>query len=164
MATWATINETLGYTRISVEQEDLDSAQFMIELFADVTYNQTADASGAALIGAKNFRLLKMATAYQAAWITQHPDLFTHTDINSINQDGIFYVHQHENSYLLAPMARRALKRLSWNRTKNIRVRPSRNRIVRKQYIQEATSGVTYIEAGFNNTPEQDDALEWEGL
>lgn len=156
MTAWATIPETLAYTRINVEQEDLDSAQMMIELFADVVYGQTAN------INTKNMRLLKMAVAYQAAWMTQHPDLFTHTDIQSINQDGIFYVHQHENSYLLAPMARRAIKRLSWNRTKNIRVRPSTARLVSKKYID--TSEHELIDSYPANTPQQDDALEWEEM
>lgn len=165
MATWASPSETLAYTRISVSQDNLDAAQAMIELFADVIYNQTVDASGGALISAKNLRLLKMATAYQAAWMTEHPDLFTHTDIQSINQDGIFYVHQHENSYLLAPMARRALKRLSWMRNKNIRVRPSARRVIGKSYVDGSERGEFQVmDRYFANTPEQDDALEWEDL
>lgn len=157
MASWATPSETLAYTRISVSQDNLDAAQFMIELFADVVYEQTANLS------TKNLRLLKMAVAYQAAWMTEHPDLFTHTDIQSINQDGIFYVHQHENSYLLAPMARRAIKRLSWMRNKNIRIRPSNRRLITKRYVQD-NSEFDLIDSYPANTPEQDDALEWDEL
>lgn len=157
MASWATPSETLAYTRISVSQDNLDAAQFMIELFADVTYGQTAN------ISTKNLRLLKMAVAYQAAWMTEHPDLFTHTDIQSINQDGIFYVHQHENSYLLAPMARRAIKRLSWMRNKNIRIRPSTRRLIRKSFVQE-NGEFDLIDSYPANTPEQDDALDWDEL
>lgn len=157
MTAWATISEVLSYTRISVEQEDLDSAQVMIEIFADVVYGQTAQ------ISTKNLRLLKMAVAYQAAWMTEHPDLFTHTDIQSINQDGIFYVHQHENSYLLAPMARRCIKRLSWNRNKNIKIRPSTRRLVGRKFIQD-NSEYEFIDSYPANTPEQDDALNWEEM
>jgi len=166
MAAWASISETLAYTRITVDLEDIDAAQAMIELFADVVYDQTVDGSGNTTIGAKNFRLLKMAVAYQAAWMTQHPDLFTHTDIQSINQDGIFYVHQHENSYLLAPMARRALKRLSWMRNRNIRIRPSLRRTVSKQYVDDSARGEFQIMnyGYFAHTPEQDETLDWEEL
>jgi hypothetical protein len=164
MAAWATIGETLTYTGISVSQDNLDAAQAMIELFADVIYNQTVDASGGALIGAKNLRLLKMATAYQAAWITDHPDLFTHTDIQSINQDGIFYVHQHENSYVLAPMARRAMKRLSWMRNKNIRIRPSSRRLTVRRFVQGNSGDFDLVESYNDHTPEQDDALDWDEL
>ena len=139
-------------------------AQGMIELFADVIYNQTIDVSGAPLIGAKNLRLLKMATAYQAAWITDHPDLFTHVDITSINQDGIFFVNSNENSSLLAPMARRALKRLSWMRNKNIRVRPGLNRLIDKKYVYEGRTGTEYINPGFNNSADKDEYPSWGAL
>ncbi len=165
MATWASISETLAYTRISVSQDNLDASQAMIELFADVVYNQTIDASGNPLIGAKNLRLLKMATAYQAAWMTEHPDLFTHTDIQSINQDGIFYVHQHENSYLLAPMARRALARLSWSRNRNIRIRPSTRRVIGKKYVDDSDrSEFQVMDRYFANTPAQDENLDWDEM
>lgn len=129
MASWASISETQSYTGIAVSQDHIDMAQAMIELFADVIYDQSDK------ISTKNLRLLKMAVAYQAAWIVDHPDLFTHTDVTSINQDGIFYVHAHENAYLIAPMARRALKRLSWMRNKSIRVRPSTNRLISKKFV-----------------------------
>lgn len=160
MATWASISETLAYTRINVEQEDLDSAQAMIELFADVIYEQSDK------ISTKNARLLKMAVAYQAAWITEHPDLFTHTDIQSINQDGIFYVHTHENSYLIAPMARRALKRLSWMRNKSIRVRPSRNKLLNRRVIDGNNPDIDWIgpENGISDTPDDDNNKTWSQL
>lgn len=158
MASWASISETLAYTRLNVEQEDLDSAQAMIELFADVIYEQSDK------ISTKNLRLLKMAVAYQAAWMTEHPDLFTHTDIQSINQDGIFYVHQHENSYLIAPMARRALKRLSWMRNKSIRVRPSTRRLVSKRFVDGSHADVEWVDSYPDSTAEFDDRLDWESL
>lgn len=146
---WATIADTVLYTRISVSQEDLDSAQAMIEMFADVTYNQTVDVSGAPLISAKNLRLLKMATAYQAAWMTDHPDLFTHVDIGSMNQDGIFFVYKHENAGLLAPMARRALSRLSWRRNKNIKIKPANYRNINRRIVQDSISDVTITSDSF---------------
>ncbi len=158
MATWASISETLAYTRISVSQEGLDAAQFMVELFADVVYDQSAN------ISTKNLRLLKMAVAYQAAWMVDHPDLFTHTDIQSINQDGIFYVQQHQNAYLLAPMARRAINRLSWHRNKNIRIRPSTNRLIRKKFVDGGSSDVEWVDSYPDSTPEFDDGLDWEAL
>lgn len=155
MTAWATPTEVLTYTGISVSQENVDASQLMIELFADVVYGQTAQLS------TKNTRLLKMAVAYQAAWMTDHPDLFTHTDISSINQDGIFYVHKHENSYLLAPMARRALARLSWKRNRNIKIRPSTRRLIGKSFIG-SNSDMEMIDSYNANTPAQDDNLPWD--
>ncbi|MCA1840198.1 MAG: hypothetical protein ABR585_12495 [Gemmatimonadaceae bacterium] len=143
MSAWASIADVQLYTGISVSQENIDASQAMVELFADCIYNQTVDTSGAPLIRAKNLRLLKMAVAYQAAWMSDHPDLFTHVDIGSMNQDGVFFVYKHENASLLAPMARRAIARLSWRRNKNIKVRPFAGRsILNKRYVQESMDGI----------------------
>lgn len=141
--TWASIADVELYTRISVSQEDLNAAQAMVEMFSDAVYNQTVDASGNALIGSKNLRLLKMAVAYQAAWMIDRPDLFTHVDIGSMNQDGIFFVYKHENAGLLAPMARRAISRLSWRRNKNIQIRPYDYRKFNRRIIQDSLGDVT---------------------
>lgn len=117
---WATTAETLSYTNIAVSQDTLDSAQAMIELFADVT----EASSTAGKISAKNLRLLKLAVAYQAAWMTSQPDLFTRSDVGLMTQDGISFTSPHANSNVLAPMAKRALDRLSWRRNRNQRIRP----------------------------------------
>lgn len=117
---WATVAETLAYTRITVSQDTLDSAQAMIEVFADVT----EDSSDAGLISPKNLRLLKLAVAYQAAWMTNQPDLFTRSDVGLMTQDGISFTSPHANSGIIAPMAKRALDRLSWRRNRNQKIRP----------------------------------------
>lgn len=155
VAAWASITETQAYTGISVGQDNLDAAQFMVELFADVVYGQTAS------ISTKNLRLLKMAVAYQAAWMTDHPDLFTHVDVSSINQDGIFYVQKHDNAYLLAPMARRALARLSWKRNRNIKIRPNTRRVIGKTF-QGLDGDFEQIESYNYHTPVEDDHVGWD--
>lgn len=116
---WATIGETLTYTKIAVDQGDIESAQFMVEIFADVTEDAT--------IGTKNLRLLKMAVAYQAAWISDHPDVFTHVDVSTMLQDGIQFTNAHANAGVLAPMAKRAIDRLSWRRNRSIRIKRSKS-------------------------------------
>lgn len=115
---WASIAETLTYTQITVTQADIESAQFMVELFADTTEDVT--------VSSKNTRLLKMAVAYQAAWISDHPDIFTHVDVSTMLQDGIQFTQGHANAGLLAPMAKRAIDRLSWKRNRNIKIRPKK--------------------------------------
>lgn len=120
---WATTAEVLTYTGITVTQAEVDQAQFIVELFSDTT----EDASDQGFISSKNLRFLKMAVAYQAAWITEHPDLFTHVDVSTMLQDGLQYTQGHENAMLLAPFARRAINRLSWKRNRSIKVkRPKR--------------------------------------
>jgi hypothetical protein len=117
---WATISDTLSYTKITVDQGDVDSAQAVVELFADVT----EASSDAGLISPKNLRLLKMAVAYQAAWATNQPDLYTRSDVGLMTQDGISFTSPHANSAILAPMAKRAIDRLSWRRNRSQRIRP----------------------------------------
>lgn len=117
---WATTGEVLTYTGITVTEAEVDQAQFMVEMFADVTED--------AILSTKNLRFLKMATAYQAAWMTEHPDIFTHVDVSTMLQDGLQFTRGHENATLLAPMARRAINRLSWRRNRSIKIRPSKRR------------------------------------
>ena len=153
MSTWATIADVNLYTGIAVSQDLLVSAQFLVELFVDLEYNDTIDASGnpitdssgRSVVGTRDMRYLKMAVAYQAAWMTDHPDLFTQVDIGSMNQDGVFFVYKNENAALQAPMTRRALNRLSWKRSSNIRLKPSRNRFINKRYVQESVCDTEII-------------------
>lgn len=155
---WATIADVSAFTGITVTQSNIDAAQVMVELFADVVYGQTAN------ISVKNLRMLKLAVAYQAAWMTDHPDLFTHVDLTSINQDGIFYVQGNANAMLLAPMAHRAIRRLSWKRNRNIKIRPSTRGLVNKRYQWQGGTDYEVVDSYPDNTPEQDDILPWDEM
>jgi hypothetical protein len=133
---WATEAEALTYTGITVTSAEIEQAQVIVELFTDIT--EEADD----YLSTKNLRLLKMAVAYQAAWITEHPDLFTHVDVSTMLQDGLQFTRGHENAMVLAPFARRAINRLSWRRNRSIKVRPSKRRTIKGlQSIEWAGSG-----------------------
>lgn len=106
---WATVLDVNTYTNSTVSQEDIEQAQAIIELFSGTT--EDAD-----IVGTKNLRLLRMAVAYQAAWLTAHPDAFTNIDITSMQQDGVNFTNAHDNAGILAPLAKRCLDRLSWRR------------------------------------------------
>lgn len=113
---WATINEVSTYTGAAVSQDELTQAQAIIDLFSGVTEDAT-------VVGTKNARLLKMAVAYQSAWQASHSDVFTNVDITSMQQDGVNFTNAHDNAGILAPLAKRALDRLSWRRLpRSIRV------------------------------------------
>lgn len=131
MGQWATVEDAYQYTGITVDSVNLTSAQAMVELFADAIWDETHadDYEGDRTLSSKNLRLLKMAVAYQAAWITDHPDVFTHMDIGTMLQDGIQYTNSHANSGILAPMAKRSIDRLSWRRNRSIRIRPRSMRL-----------------------------------
>ena len=112
---WGTSSDVLAYTGISATAAQVEQAQAVVELFADTTEE--------ALISGKNLRLLKLAVSYQAAWITQHPDAFTNMDTTSISQDQVSATWLHANAGILAPLAKRAMDRLSWKRTRALRIR-----------------------------------------
>ncbi len=117
--TWATTSDVAAYTGLSVTAAQVDQAQGVVEIFADVT----EDASDDGLISQKNLRLLKQAVAYQAAWITAHPDAFTNIDLSSFNQDQVSANLRHDNALILAPLAKRCIDRLSWRRNRGLRIR-----------------------------------------
>ncbi len=115
---WATTSDVPLYTGINATAAQVTQAQVLVEVFADTT----EDASDAGSISSKNLRLLRLAVAYQAAWITQRPDVFTHLDMTAIAQDGVNATMQHHNALILAPMAKRCIDRLSWRRTRSLRI------------------------------------------
>jgi hypothetical protein len=123
---WCTTNDVSTYTGINVGQENVEAAQSIIEIFADTT----EEASDNGNISSTNLNLLKKAVAYQAAWMTQRPDIFTNMDVSSMNLDGLSVTTGHANSAILAPLAKRCIARLSWKRAKGIRVLPRRTRPV----------------------------------
>lgn len=111
MTAWATAADVDTLTGITVTDAEVLQAQAIVEIFA----NTTTESSDAGLIATRNLRLLKRATAYQAAFMTEHPDLFTHVDVTSFSQDGQSASQAHANAALLAPLAKRCIDRLSWH-------------------------------------------------
>lgn len=119
MTDWATAGDVAIYTGVTVTSAQVAQAQAVVEIFADTT----SDASDAGNISGKNLRLLKQAVAYQAAWITQHPDAFTNMDVSSVSQDQVSATFLHANAQILAPLAKRCIDRLSWRRMRPLRMR-----------------------------------------
>lgn len=116
--TWASTSDVITYTGVNATAAQVEQAQAVVEMFADTTL----DASDAGNISPKNLRLLKMAVAYQAAWITAHPDAFTNVDLTNFNQDQVSGTLTHANALILAPLAKRAIDRLSWKRIRPLRI------------------------------------------
>lgn len=116
--TWATTADVATYTGVTATDAQVEQAQTVVEVFADTT----EDASDVGNISPKNQRLLKLAVAYQAAWITQHPDAFTSMDTTSVSQDQVTATWLHANAQVLAPLAKRCIDRLSWKRMRPLRI------------------------------------------
>lgn len=138
---WADAADVLLYTKQVVTDDDLLRAQDIIELFSGTTFLSTANLS------ARNLRMLNRAVAYQAGWMIEHPDLYTHTDADSVSSDGATVTKAHENADLLAPLARRFLSRLTW------RMAPYRTR---RRYGQ-----ADYMNKGDRDSAVRDDSMSW---
>lgn len=121
--TWATQELTRNLTGVEVTDADLFKAQAIIELFSGVTI----EASDNDLISGRNLRLLTWAVAYEAVFVKDRPDLFTGADTSNWSQDGVSATPSNENAALLAPLALRCLRRLSW-RTEPLRALTRRGR------------------------------------
>jgi hypothetical protein len=109
---WATLDDVFDLTGREAAPESLAAAQSMIELFAGTT----TLASDEELVASKNLRLLQQAVAWQAVWLDAHPDVFEAMDVTGVSQDGLSATYANVNAHLLAPLASRALNRLSWKR------------------------------------------------
>lgn len=113
MATWATIAGVAELTGATVTDADLAKAGGIIDLFAGRTY------AAVARTGSRDAGWLRAAVAYQAAWMPTQPDLFGRMDYTAVPDGAPVTV----TGMVLAPMAKWALKRVSWLKSRSLHVR-----------------------------------------
>lgn len=125
---WATADKVYTITGQTVTDDLLNEAQGVIELYAGRTF---AGSKANDSIRPKDKVWLEKAVAYQAIWQSQQPGYLTRHAIKEVNQDGaqIVYAGSGESNntalIMLAPLAQRALKNVSWMRSRTIRVKPA---------------------------------------
>lgn len=105
---WATIADVTTLTGKTVTQSDRDRAAASIELHVGLI-----EAVDRPDVTDRDRYFLKLAVCYQAAWLVAQPDLFERNDVASAGQDGESAVFR-PDAHTLAPLARKAIKRLSW--------------------------------------------------
>jgi hypothetical protein len=138
---WASVSDVTEITGATVDAETLAQAQGVIELLV----GRTADATW---IPARDLRWLRRAVAYQAAWMPSQPDLFTRTEVASSSQDGASQVYR-PDSHLLAPLARRALKKLTWRGNRSVHTESTMGTLRKSQYHPAAAGvGAVFDNAG----------------
>lgn len=112
---WATKQDVADVTGVTVTDEQLNRAQSVIELFVGRTESETSTSR----MTAATLGWLKKAVAYQAAWMSGRPDLFEQVAVKRTSADGQS-VEFTGDGQVLAPFAKRALKRLGWKGTRSI--------------------------------------------
>lgn len=118
-ASYATPADVMNLTGTQVSDQQCAQAQFVIDLVT----NRTIAVSGQ--LRPRDLGWLRYAVAYQAAWITAHPEIFTVQDVQSISQDGLSVTWRSTSGVevrYLSPLACRALSRVSWMRSRSIAI------------------------------------------
>lgn len=115
--TWATVADVLALAGVEVDAATLAQAEGVVELFVGISPDNTAELSGA------NTRMLRAAVAYQAAWMLAQVDVTGRMEVTSLDQDGTRVTPGTGDDLVLAPLAKRAVARLSWMGSRSIELR-----------------------------------------
>lgn len=124
MATWCTVGDVLTYANATVGDDVLTQAGADIDVFCGRPYAVfvTGVAAGyVCQLSAMDQYWLKLATAYQAAWILTQPDLYSRSDVTAVGR-GKANVQFTPTAMLLAPKARVTLDRVSWLKSRSVHV------------------------------------------
>jgi hypothetical protein len=113
---WATPQDVIDTTGVSVTGQQLAQAQSDIEIFTNRIWADTER------IRARDLHWLGQAVARQAAWLAGQFGLETRLDATQIQQDQVSTSLQGDG-LVLAPMAARALRRVSWMRSRTVHIR-----------------------------------------
>ncbi len=115
LGSWATLDDVATYTEVTATTAQLTRAQAIIDMFAGRTFDAQPRT------GARDQYWLKLAVCYQAAWLTAQPDLFQRIDLAAITM-GSRSVALKDDSLRIAPLAAKALSKVSWMRGRSLHV------------------------------------------
>lgn len=116
MDAWATTATVLDVTGAEVTEQDVAQAQALIEVMCGRIWLDTPR------LRKRDLFWLARAVAYQAAWAPAQPGLETRMDLTASSQDGVT-ANLTTDAMVLAPMAARAINRLSWRKSRTLHVR-----------------------------------------
>lgn len=116
VAAWASAQDVINATGVSVTEQQLAQAQSDIEIFSGRIYPDSPR------MRARDLYWLGRAVARQAAWIAGQFGLETRLDATQTQQDGVSSTLTGDG-LVLAPMAGRALRRVSWMRSRTVHSR-----------------------------------------
>lgn len=115
---WCTVAKVASITGKTVTAVDRNIAAYVVELNTGLIESVVrVDTSR------RDAYWLQQAVAFQAAWLADTPDYLERNDVTAASQDGQS-VTLKPDALVLAPLAKRALKRLSWRGTRSIRPVP----------------------------------------
>jgi hypothetical protein len=115
---WATPSDVQDITGAVVNDADVMRAEAVIDAVTG------AGGLDPKKLSTRNLRMLKLAACYQAAWAKTQFDLNGRHDVTSMSQEGGSASARDELTFVLAPLAKAALKRATWGKNRTISVAP----------------------------------------
>lgn len=116
------VSWTVNVTGQSATLQQVNMAQQVLNQFS----NYTPESSGFNM-QPNDLHLLRYAVAYQAVWQKNQPGLLMQSNIKQLSQDGLSSTlntdEGTDRALMLAPLATRCLKQLSWQKSRSLRVR-----------------------------------------
>lgn len=122
--TWCTTADVLTYAKATVDAATVLQAGADIDVECARPYNVFVTGLPAGYvcqISAIDLYWLKLACAYQAAWIPTQPDLYSRSDVTAVGR-GKANVQFTPTAMTLAPKARVTLFRVSWMKSRSVHV------------------------------------------
>lgn len=118
---WATLQQVEDVTGVEVTAPQLAAAQSVIEIYA----NRTSDTDHDATLSARDVNALKQAVSWQAVWQAQQAGYETRSAFRQFDQDGLRVAADAQSDIMLAPLAARALRNLSWKGSRTVTISPT---------------------------------------
>lgn len=118
---WATAADVVTYTGTSLSTYPASAAALTLANTTITIYCNRTEAASASMSD-RDLLALRMATSFQAAWLCQQDDYLTRVNFESSTIDGESVRFSGEQQQNLAPMARRALRNLSWKAARTLSI------------------------------------------
>jgi len=131
--TWSTPAAASHITRVALAQEDLDAAYPIVVIWSGVTEDVRPT------LKPRDLLMLQYAEAYQAAWLQSQVDVTGRMDVTQVVQDGAQYSKDDPDAMVLAPLAARCVRRLSWARSRSIAPLTPEQALARRGYRMPGT-------------------------
>lgn len=106
---WATVASIADVTGVTVTDRERKTATAILEDLIGLI--EGVERPG---MSRRDWYFLGHAVAWQAVWIRDNPDLFSRADVVSATQDGESATFRNVDAHILAPLARKSIRKLSW--------------------------------------------------
>lgn len=104
---------------ITVVQKLLGQASFMIETISGVPFKVAERETD---VSVSDAAWIKKATVFQTLWLIGQVDSLERQGVSSVSQDGLSISAPDSLTFVLAPLAKRALKNCSWAKNGTLKV------------------------------------------